>query len=361
MRADYGLQRLYVAEVPPAGVEFTPDKPALHYLLHVLRLQKGQDIVLFDGQSGEWRAQCVDLGKKSLRLRVEAQTRRQTPPGRDLVYCFAPLKGARLDYMVQKAVEMGVTCLQPVLTQHTQIHRLNSARLAANIIEAAEQCGLLSLAATAAPLPLAALVQDWRQQWGEDARLVFADEAQIIQDRGEQASDAAGAKLAGAGAQAMAARLAAAHNPLPMLRQLAAKGSGQKAGGTAGQNRPIAPAVKERAAEAAEKRPIQTEADRQSGLAAPRAKRPKASQQAAKIDSAPAAAGQESEAMRQEPAALPALGLLIGPEGGFSAAERRLLYAQDFVTAIPLGPRILRADTAATAALALIQATLGDW
>jgi len=325
MRADYGLQRLYVAEVPPAGVEFTPDKPALHYLLHVLRLQKGQDIALFDGQSGEWRAQCVDLGKKSLRLRVEAQTRRQTPPGRELIYCFAPLKGARLDYMVQKAVEMGVTCLQPVLTQHTQIRRLNSARLAANIIEAAEQCGLLSLAATAAPLPLAALVPDWRQQWGEDARLVFADEAQIIQDRGEQAGAPVAAGPAGAGAQAMAARLAAAHNPLPLLRQLAAEGSGQKASGTAGQNRP------------------------------------KASQQAAKTDSAPAAAGQESEAMRRPPAALPAIGLLIGPEGGFSAAERRLLYAQDFVTAIPLGPRILRADTAATAALALIQATLGDW
>jgi len=138
---------------------------------------------------------------------------------------------------------------------------------------------------------------------------------------------------------------------LPMLRHLARAEARPETGGLNAPNRPAARATKEQAAEADKRQRAKIEEEGQNRPAAPRIKRQRAEQ----------AAGSAGEAAWQEPAALPAIGLLIGPEGGFSAAERRLLYAQDFVTAIPLGPRILRADTAATAALALIQATLGDW
>ncbi|KAA6204378.1 MAG: RsmE family RNA methyltransferase [Candidatus Tokpelaia sp.] len=324
MRANYKMQRLFVEAMPKQGAEFSLSKEQTHYLLHVLRLQQGQDILLFDGKGGEWRAHCLEAGKKSLRLRLEEQTRRQDKAKIRLVYCFAPLKGARLDYMVQKAVEMGVNFFQPVLTQHTQIYKLNSGRLKANIMEAAEQCGQLSLASLAEPLSLAALLQGWQQQWGREARLIFADEAQITP---------AGAEITAAEKDRTATRekAATAHNPLPVLLQLKAAGDRQQ----------ITEAAPEKRQEAAAQM-----------LFTPAA--------GAKEAASPAADREEAD-MRQEADIMPTIGLLIGPEGGFSAAERRLLYAQDFITAIPLGPRILRADTAATAALALIQTTLGDW
>lgn len=324
MRANYKMQRLFVEAVPKRGAEFSLSKEQTHYLLHVLRLQQGQDILLFDGKNGEWRAHCLEAGKKSLRLRLEEQTRQQDKAEIRLVYCFAPLKGARLDYMVQKAVEMGVNFLQPVLTQHTQIYRLNSGRLKANIIEAAEQCGWLSLASLAEPLSLSALLQSWQQQWGREARLVFADEAQIAP---------AGVEIAAAEKDGTATgkKTETAHNPLPILLQLK----------TAGDRRQIAEAALERRQQsAAQKLSRQATATKEIILPA---------------------AGREETKGQQKADIMPTIGLLIGPEGGFSEAERRLLYARDFVTAIPLGPRILRADTAATAALALIQATLGDW
>lgn len=244
MRANYRMQRLFVDAplAPEARVQPTPAQ--VNYLANVMRLKDGAEILLFNGRDGEWTARLAFEGRKRFSIVAIAQTRPQ--PGRsDLWYCFAPLKQARLDYMVQKAVEMGAGVLQPVITQHTQVTRLGSERIAANAIEAAEQCGTLSLPECRDPTRLEALLREWPK----DRRLVFCDE------------DAAG------------------DNPLPILKAL-----------------PRGP-----------------------------------------------------------------MALLVGPEGGFSEDERQALKRLSFVTAIPLGPRILRADTAAVASLALLQATLGDW
>ncbi|MDN2567901.1 16S rRNA (uracil(1498)-N(3))-methyltransferase [Aquibium sp. A9E412] len=244
MRANHRMQRLFVEAALGEAAEIEPNPKQAHYLLNVLRLRAGAELLVFNGHDGEWLAGIAEAGKKRLRLVARAQTRPQ-PPAADLVYCFAPLKQGRLDYMVQKAVEMGAGHLQPVLTHHTQAARVPRHRLEANVVEAAEQCGVLALPTVGEPLGLDALLAGW------DAarRLVFCDEA------------------------------AEGDNPLEALQAIA------------------------------ERR----------------------------------------------------LALLVGPEGGFSDAERARLAAMPSVTAIPLGPRILRADTAAVAALALIQATVGDW
>jgi 16S rRNA (uracil1498-N3)-methyltransferase len=201
-------------------------------------------MLLFNGRGGEWLARLAQKTRKAVRLVAVEQTRPQ-PPLPDLVYCFAPLKQARLDYLVQKAVEMGAGVLQPVLTQHTQVARIASDRIAANAIEAAEQCGILAIPELREAVRLDRLLSGW----DANRRLIFCDED------------------------------SATNNPLPALQRIAEK----------------------------------------------------------------------------------KLGLLVGPEGGFSEAERRELRALPFVSAIPLGPRILRADTAAVAALAVIQAAIGDW
>ncbi len=244
MRANYKMQRLYVPQDlgPDAAIEASPEQS--HYLSHVLRLNEGTEILLFNGRDGEWLARIEARTKKSVRLRSVEQTRPQ-PAHPDLVYCFAPLKQGRLDYLVQKAVEMGAGVLQPVVTQHTQIAKPGIERLRANVVEAAEQCGILALPEVREAQKFSALLAGW----DKERRLIFCDES------------------------------AQTNNPLAMLQ-----------------------AIPERK-----------------------------------------------------------LGLIIGPEGGFSEDERKQLYALPFVTAIPLGPRILRADTAAVAALALVQATIGDW
>ncbi|MBX9452561.1 MAG: 16S rRNA (uracil(1498)-N(3))-methyltransferase [Mesorhizobium sp.] len=244
MRANYKLQRLYVPHDLAQNTTFEADKAQSHYLAHVLRMAEGAELLVFNGRDGEWSARIEALGKKAVRIAVESQTRPQ-PPTPDLVYAFAPLKVGRLDYLVQKAVEMGAGVLQPVITQHTQNTRTSLEKFEANAIEAAEQCGVLAVPPVRPPLKLKRLLGDWEP----DRRLIFCDED------------------------------AATNNPVPALRSIA-----------------------------------------------------------------------ETR-----------LGLLVGPEGGFSEDERRMLRALPFVTAIPLGPRILRADTAAVAALAVIQATIGDW
>ena len=244
MRANYRLQRLFVPHDLRPGLAFDADRGQSHYLAHVLRMAEGAELLVFNGRDGEWRCRVAAVGKKGVRLAVERQERPQ-PPVPDLVYAFAPLKAGRLDYMVQKAVEMGAGALQPVVTQHTQVAKPPMEKMQANLIEAAEQCGVLSLPALHPPVKLDRLLAGWDRE----RRLIFCDED------------------------------AATDNPLPALQAVAE----------------------------------------------------------AKI------------------------GLLVGPEGGFSDDERRMLRALPFVTAIPLGPRILRADTAAVAALALVQATLGDW
>ena len=244
MRANYRLQRLYVPHDLSGGVEFDADRQQSHYLAHVLRMPQGAELLVFNGRDGEWRAYVASIGKKAVRLAVREQARPQ-PPAPDLVYAFAPLKAGRLDYLVQKAVEMGAGILQPVITQHTQISKPPMEKLEANVIEAAEQCGVLALPPVRPPLKL----DRFLAEWDKDRRLIFCDED------------------------------AGTNNPLTALQSL-------------------------------------------------------------KVDR---------------------LGLLIGPEGGFSEDERTMLRALPFVTAIPLGPRILRADTAAVAALALVQVTHGDW
>ncbi|MBN9243152.1 MAG: 16S rRNA (uracil(1498)-N(3))-methyltransferase [Mesorhizobium sp.] len=244
MRANYKMQRLFVPHALSTGAEVEADQQQSHYLLNVLRLAEGAEVLLFNGRDGEWSAAISGRTKKAVRLTVLTEQRPQ-PPLPDLVYCFAPLKQGRLDYLVQKAVEMGAGILQPVATQHTQVVKPGIERLRANVIEAAEQCGILAVPEVRESEKLDRLLAGW----DKERRLIFCDED------------------------------ASTNNPLPALKKIEEK----------------------------------------------------------------------------------KLGLLVGPEGGFSDEERKMLRALSFVTAIPLGPRILRADTAAVAALAVIQATAGDW
>jgi 16S rRNA (uracil1498-N3)-methyltransferase len=241
---DFRATRLYV-DAPLAGNGIvTLDRGQAHYLKRVLRLTDGDGILVFNGRDGEWHA-SLEAGARETALRVGKQTRPQISAG-DLHYLFAPLKAARLDYMVQKAVEMGVSQLQPVLTQHGQVARVNLQRMRANAIEAAEQCGILSLPEIATPAPLTGVLA----AWPPERYLVFCDEAADLAD------------------------------PLAALA-----------------------AVPRRAP----------------------------------------------------------LAVLIGPEGGFATHERAALLKLPNVVRLALGPRILRADTAAVAALALVQTVIGDW
>lgn len=244
MRANYKMQRLYCDVPMAAGEAFEPLAEQSHYLLNVLRLRDGAEVLVFNGRDGEWRATLHQSGRKKVSLTPVKQERPQ-PAAPGLLFCFAPLKAGRLDYLVQKAVEMGAGIIQPVITHHTQVAKVGARRMRANIVEAAEQCGILAVPEYREPVGFNALVTDWQA----DRRLIFCDEA------------------------------AESDNPLEVLT---------------------------------------------GAFKAP-------------------------------------LGLLIGPEGGFSDQERRQLRNLPFVTAIPLGPRILRADTAAVAALAVVQATIGDW
>lgn len=244
MRANFRMQRLFIDAPLGEGLAHEAASEHFNYLINVLRMQAGDEVLVFNGRDGEWKARLVQPSRKKLVLEAVEQTRPQSPLP-DLHYLFAPLKVGRLDYIVQKAVEMGAGLLQPVMTQHVQGKITSLERLQANAIEAAEQCGVLAVPNVAAPVKL----KDLLEGWPADRRIIFCDE-------GEES-----------------------HNPLPILS-----------------------AVKERQ-----------------------------------------------------------LALLIGPEGGFSEEERQLLRSLPFVTAIPLGPRILRADTAAVAALAVVQATIGDW
>ncbi len=245
-RYDFTSQRLFLDAPLDAGARVPLDRDQANYLVNVLRMAPGASVLVFNGRDGEWRA-VLDGDRKRAQLIVEDERRTQTPAP-TLDYLFAPLKQARLDYMVQKAVEMGAGRLRPVITRRTQVTRLNEDRLRANAIEAAEQCGILTIPAVTAPVPLAEIIAGWESAEA-GRRIIFCDE------------DEAGA------------------DPLAVLAAL-------------------------------------------------------------------------------DPCRL---AVLIGPEGGFTPEERALLKAQRFVTAITLGPRILRADTAAVAALALVQAAIGDW
>ena len=240
---DFRSPRLFVEAPLATGAEVGLDRAQAHYLGHVLRLTAGSQVLAFNGRDGEWSA-AFTPHKRAAALVVGVKTRDQTPAA-DLHYLFAPLKAARLDYMVQKAVEMGVSRLQPVFTRHTQAARVNSERMRANAIEAAEQCGVLSLPDIAPPIAFA----QWLAERDPARLLIFCDEA---------AADA---------------------NPVAALAVL-----------------PRSPVA-----------------------------------------------------------------VLIGPEGGFADDERVALLKEPNVVRLALGPRILRADTAAVAALTLVQAVIGDW
>ncbi len=216
------------------------DGAAAHYLLGVMRMKAGDPVLLFDNRSGEWLGVVADAAKRSLTLRIERQMRaiEQVP---DLWLCFAPVKKARLDWIIEKATELGVARLQPVITERTIVERVKQERIEAQIIEACEQCGRTALPTLAEPVKLPQLLKDWPA----DRALLFADEA----------------------------------GGVPLAR-----------------------------------------------VAAP----------------APAA-------------------ILTGPEGGFTDRERDMLVAHAAVRRIALGPRILRAETAAIAAVSLWMAQHGDW
>ncbi len=240
---NFKAQRLFVEAPLVAGEEITVSDGQAHYLAHVLRLKAGNSILVFNGLHGEWLAEIVAIKRNTCRLVLRRQTRRQEQ-GPDIHYLFAPLKRARLDYMVQKACEMGVAVLQPVLTRYTEVTRVKLERMRSNVIEAAEQCGILYLPDIREPQKLDRLLA----QWVPERHLIFCDEAAEIR------------------------------SPLTALQATA--------------KAPVA--------------------------------------------------------------------VLIGPEGGFSPEERKFLRAQPFVQVISLGPRVLRADTAAVAALALVNAVRGS-
>jgi 16S rRNA (uracil1498-N3)-methyltransferase len=235
------VPRLFVDGELAAGVSVDLLAPAAHYLRTVLRLSDGAEVLAFDDRTGEWRARLVG-DRRRPQLMVEARTRmRERVP--DLWLCAAPLKKGRIDWLAEKACELGARRLVLTATRRSVVEKPNLGRLRAHMVEAAEQCGRTALPELQGPVPLAALLADWPAE----RALVFCDEA-----GGEPA----------AGAMARAA--------------------------------------------------------------------------------APAA-------------------ILIGPEGGFSADERAAIRALPQVLPVALGPRVLRADTAAVAAVTLWMAARGDW
>ncbi|UVF18725.1 16S rRNA (uracil(1498)-N(3))-methyltransferase [Microvirga terrae] len=243
---DFKAPRLFVDTPLQAGARIPLDRGQANYLLNVLRLKAGESVLIFNGRDGEWRAEVAVEGRKAADL-VCAERTREQGAAPDIIYAFAPLKHARLDYMVQKAVEMGAGVLQPVLTRRTQSSRVNLERMRSNAVEAAEQCGILSIPEVREEENL----ERFLKGLDKDRLVVFCDENAPVS------------------------------NPVAALAKL-------------GNN--------------------------QAGLA-----------------------------------------VIVGPEGGFTDQERALVAAHERCVCVSLGPRILRADTAAVAALAIVQSVLGDW
>ena len=243
---DFSAPRLFVDAPLAPGARVPLDRGQANYLLNVLRLRAGEAVLVFNGRDGEWRCAVTVEGRRAAELEARERVRDQPQPS-ELLYLFAPLKHARLDYMVQKAVEMGAGSLRPVFTERTQGGRVNLERMRSNAVEAAEQCGILVLPQVLEPVRLGAALSALEP----DRLLVFADE-----------------------------------------------------------NAPLANPV---------------------------------------------------AALEQERNRMAKVAVVVGPEGGFTAEERARVLAHPKVARVSLGPRILRADTAAVAVLALVQAVLGDW
>ena len=243
MRENYTLTRLYIEEPLSQDTAIALPADQARYLGTVLRKSAGDEVRVFNGQDGEWRAQISAISKRAASLGVTKQLRAPTSCP-DITLCFAPVRKHRTAFIAEKATELGVSALQPVITARTQFPKLNIEKMRAQVIEAAEQTERLDIPAIEPAQKLTQMIESW-----DAARaLIFADEA-------------GGARPA---------------------KEMLAHISG--------------------------------------------------------------------------PAAI-----LIGPEGGFTPQERELLLAQDFVTPVSLGPRILRADTAALALLTLWQSAQGDW
>src|SRR5262245_10400379 len=171
-RYDFNAQRLFIDADLVAEATAACSSAQVNYLRNVLRLRNGDPILVFNGRDGEWRAELVETGKRGASLRIGARVREQEG-GPDIDYLFAPLKRGRLDYMVQKAVEMGAARLRPILTRRTMAERINLERMRANAIEAAEQCGILRIPQLHAPAKLERVIAEW-----DAARpLIFCDEA----------------------------------------------------------------------------------------------------------------------------------------------------------------------------------------
>ncbi len=243
---DFRTPRLFLNAPLAPGADVPLDRMQTNYLCNVLRLEQDAAVLAFNGRDGEWLG-LLDRSKKKAAALVLRERVREQATACDLHYLFAPLKAARLDYMVQKAVELGVSRLQPVITRHTQVARVNLERMTANAVEAAEQCGILTIADVAEPASL-------------DAAIAALDKERVLIFCDERADNA---------------------DPVAALSAL------------------------------------------------------KASR--------------------------PPLAVLIGPEGGFAEEERARLAGRANIVRLALGPRILRADTAAVAALTLVQSVLGDW
>jgi len=241
---DLASERLFVESGLSAGQTVELTEAQARYLITVLRLRQGAEVLVFNGREGEWLAALGEVKKRGATLRLERQVRPQED-GPDIDYVFAPLKRSRLDYMVQKVTEMGVRRLRPVITERTIAERVNTERMRANVVEAAEQCGVLRVPEVHEPVRL----QDALTGWDATRKLIYCDEHEDNAD------------------------------PVESL---------------------------------------------------------------GRIEPGP-------------------LAVLIGPEGGFSAGERQRLLGKPFVVPISLGPRIMRADTAAVAVLALTNAVVGDW
>lgn len=226
---------------PGQTVPLTPEQA--HYLFGVMRRGAGDAILVFNGRDGEWQAEVAEARKRAGAVTIVARTRPQSDPP-DLWLLFAPVKKARTDFIVEKAVELGVARIQPVMTRFTNSERIRRDRLQAHAVEAAEQCGATFVPEVAGLAPLDRVLAGWPA----GRQLVFCDEA------------------------------------------------------TAGA----------------------------------------ATDPRAVLTGAPAA-------------------ILIGPEGGFADDERARLRSLSAAVSLALGPRILRADTAAVAAISLWQSAVGDW
>ena len=165
------LQRLLVPAPLGSEVSVAVEGPQAHYLANVMRMAVGSQLLLFDGMSGEWLAEVVEVSRKRVVLTVRQQTRQQEVAA-DLALAFAPIKKGRVDWLVEKAVELGVARLQPVITRRTIVDRLNLDRMRSHIVEALEQCGRTSIATIDEPVKVDAFLQGF----DPDRTLYFADE-----------------------------------------------------------------------------------------------------------------------------------------------------------------------------------------